>query len=67
MIEREYSKYILSCDCCGKQYECDTWHEAVDTKKDLGWTSKKIKNEWFDICDECTWNEGEEFKYEGGI
>lgn len=47
----------LECDICGEEADgdFDTFHEAVDWKKDKtnGWTSKKIEGNWHDLCPDC--------------
>lgn len=53
MINKEYGKTILSCDICEEQFKFDSFDEAVDYKKDNNWKSKKIKNEWIDMCPSC--------------
>lgn len=60
MIDKVYGKHILICDICG-EYEAgeneegfDTFAEAVQAKRELGWTSKRDKTGvWLEICSEC--------------
>jgi len=63
MIEKiNTNQFALSCDICcetidahneHRQRHFDSFHKAVDYKKDNGWKSKKIDGEWQDICPEC--------------
>ena len=52
-IENYYGKYNLICDCCNDIFTFDDFNEAVEYKKDFGWKSEKISNEWFDYCPDC--------------
>jgi hypothetical protein len=46
--------YMPTCDICGKQLAEEwTFQEAVEAKKNAGWCSRKIDNEWIDLCDDC--------------
>jgi hypothetical protein len=50
--------HIPTCDICGKQLAEEwTFQEAVEAKKNAGWCSRKIDNEWIDICDDCKWDQ----------
>jgi len=55
MISKEYGKFTLSCDICGSasEKEYDTFQDAIDAKKDIGWQSKKIDDQWADVCPDC--------------
>jgi len=55
MIDREYDGYILICDNCGHEANetIDTFQDAVDAKKELGWISKKDSKGWHDLCPDC--------------
>ena len=54
-IEKQYNKYILICDVDGEAHdeEYDTFSEAIDVKKELGWKSEMQNGEWVDMCKEC--------------
>lgn len=58
-IEREYGKWIPTCDGCGEQLEtCDTFDEALDELKVAGWSREYIDNgmddgEWINLCPAC--------------
>lgn len=56
MIEKQHYKYILICDVCGEDSEeCfDTFQDAVDGRKEIGWKSEKNNNEWKDVCPNCS-------------
>ena len=56
MIDRQYSKYVLTCDCCGLETTFDTFQEAVDYKKASGWKAQKLGEDWIDYCTECWGN-----------
>lgn len=55
MIDKQYSRYELTCDVCGTQSETnfDDFQEAVNFKKSEHWKSKKIDDIWIDICPDC--------------
>jgi hypothetical protein len=55
MIDKQFGDYVLICDICGEEAEeyFDTFHDAVEGKKKLGWKSEKISKGWADICPEC--------------
>lgn len=55
MIEYGENNTIeLTCDICGHCVSgFDSFHEAVDYKKENGWKSQKHKGEWEDICPKC--------------
>jgi hypothetical protein len=47
--------HSVECDICNEEMGEDfiDWNEAVEAKKENGWKSKKIGNEWKDICPDC--------------
>lgn len=56
VIDKHFGDYILVCDYCEEEAEeCwDTFQDAVDGKRKLGWKSKRIGNgRWKDICPNC--------------
>lgn len=54
MIDRQYGIYIVVCDLCGyESHDLNSFDEAVDYKNNNKWQSKKIDNEWTDICPAC--------------
>lgn len=55
MIEKTFNKYRIICDNCGEdgQYDYESFHEAVDNKKEEGFISKKYDNGWKDLCPNC--------------
>lgn len=55
MISKEYGKYTLICDICGAgtDQEFDSFQDAIDEREDIGWKSKRVDGEWFDICPDC--------------
>jgi len=62
MIDKEYGKYKLICDCCGendKELIFDTFQEAVDYKNDFNWLSMKIGEDWFNYCQSCKESQGD--------
>ena len=56
MIDKIHGKFRLICEECGDMslVEFDTFPDAVDGKKTLGWRSRKIMGAWKDICPDCT-------------
>ena len=61
MIEGFEGMYTLTCDVCGDEYP-ETFfdfYEAVEAKKIAGWKSRKIDDEWEDVCDVCLIKEQE--------
>lgn len=57
-IERRKYFFVLVCDCCGEESEkFDTWEEAKNAKKELGFKSTCYKTEtediWQDLCPDC--------------
>ena len=55
MISKDYGKYTLICDIygAGTDEEFETFQGAVDARGDIGWKSKKIVDEWADVCPDC--------------
>ena len=47
--------YDLSCDVCGEIIEdFDNFYDAVEYKKDNGWSSRKtLYGDWEDVCPDC--------------
>lgn len=53
-IQTFYSETYLTCDCCEKEVKFDSFYDAVDGKKEIGWISRKnVRDDWEDVCDEC--------------
>lgn len=46
--------FTPQCDVCGDVLE-DEWdfYDAVEAKKQAGWRSRKVDDEWIDICPYC--------------
>ena len=55
MISKEYGKYTLICDICGvgTDEDFDSFQDAIDSRADIGWKSKRADGEWLDICPDC--------------
>jgi len=56
MINKEYGKYVLTCDVCEERAEetFNSFVEAVDYRRASGWKVKKEKDgTWVDTCTEC--------------
>lgn len=54
MISKEYDKYTLECDCCGRYISnFDTFEDALYYAKEMGWKRKLEKGEWINICEDC--------------
>ena len=45
----------LECDVCGNSAckSFDSYGEVVEWMKNNGWTFKKEKNSWLDVCPDC--------------
>lgn len=59
MVDREYGKYVLVCDICGKEVTgFDTFDDALDYKDKEGWKSRRgqqldLKEGFVDVCSNC--------------
>lgn len=55
MIDKSFGNYVLICDICQEESEerFDTFQNAVDGKKELGWKSQKTNKGWQDVCTNC--------------
>lgn len=55
MIDKDFGVFKLVCDNCEERSEdsWDTFQDAVDAKKELGWESQGSSKGWKDICPEC--------------
>ena len=55
MIDKSFGSYVLICDICQEESEerFDTFQDAVDGKKELGWKSQKTNKGWQDVCTNC--------------
>lgn len=49
-------KKKLVCDICGIEIDVENFDEMLEYKKDFGWKSKKIKDEWEDYCPDCKYD-----------
>ena len=53
-ILKEYGKFILYCDICQEPIgEFMEFYDAVEGKKDLEVVSRRISEEWCDVCNQC--------------
>ncbi|MCX7951932.1 MAG: hypothetical protein N2594_08315 [Clostridiales bacterium] len=59
MIEKIHGKHYLICDCCGDEFEFDSYDKAIQFKRENDWKSRKYNGEWEDICDYCMEEIGE--------
>lgn len=59
MIDKQFGDYHLICDICNEEAEesFDTFYDAVEARKELGWKPKKTSKGWTDICPECSIND----------
>jgi hypothetical protein len=52
-----FNTFDIICDICGEETNkgFDSFSDAVAFKKDKsnGWKSRKVKDEWEDICPDC--------------
>lgn len=56
MIEREFGKFIASCDVCGETTApFKSWESCLYGIRDLGWRAYKNKetDEWENFCPAC--------------
>lgn len=58
MIDKTKGYYTIVCDICGETSEkFDTWEEAKDAKKKLGYKTTLYRTEtediWQDLCQDC--------------
>ena len=54
MIDKSQGVFYLVCDCCDEAVgDFDTFEDAVEAKKELGWTSVKEGKEFIDLCPIC--------------
>lgn len=56
MIQKEYGKFLISCDLCDQVCldAFDTFQDAVDNRRDQGYKiSKDTTGNWFDLCENC--------------
>ena len=55
-IDKIHGEYCLSCDICGEgpQQPFESFDEAIQYKKNNGWSSLQNRNgEWVELCDNC--------------
>lgn len=56
MIDRQYGRYSVSCDVCGRVLDDDTYddfQDALDGLKANGWKSVNNCGMWDNYCPEC--------------
>jgi len=57
-IEHYYRQYTVVCDCCGARLPGEeNFYDAVRAKREAGWESRKVNEEWEDICADCEFEE----------
>jgi len=53
-IEKLGAVYSPVCDHCGEELPAEfDFYDAVAAKKIAGWKSRRIGDEWEDICTDC--------------
>jgi hypothetical protein len=53
-IEKDYREYQLVCDICGGYVPgFETYQDALDYAKEMGWTTKRERGEWVNCCEDC--------------
>lgn len=58
MIEKEYGKYYIECDCCGCYIPgFVNFSDALEYAKESNWTFEKDNGEWTNLCEECKLSE----------
>lgn len=55
MIDRQHGYVIVVCDECADELNIltDSFVELMEYAKSIGWTSRKIANEWLHGCPKC--------------
>ena len=54
MIDKQYGKYVLSCDICGENVDgFDSFDEAERYTKENGWVISRTDGGWVNICPPC--------------
>lgn len=55
MIDRQGGVLVIECDECAATHEGDSgeWGEVWPEARRLGWTARKIDEEWIHRCPEC--------------
>ena len=56
MIEKINNIYKIICDSCGEVFpdNFNTFHDAVDYKRNNNWRSVKVsEGNWNEICPDC--------------
>lgn len=48
--------YEASCDGCsdGERVEAESFNDALDKLKDMGWTARSLGGEWHHFCAACS-------------
>ncbi len=56
MILQFFGSYVLICDVCGREIDefFFDYPDALEFKENNGWKGQKNKEEWEDICPECS-------------
>ena len=53
-IEKNYKEYFIACDDCGAtDGGFETFGDAEDAIKELGWQTKKVEGVWENYCEKC--------------
>jgi hypothetical protein len=55
LIDKQNGTFQLSCDICGEvnPKTFPDFYDAVEFKKENGWKSRKLHDQWHDVCPEC--------------
>ena len=56
MIERLYEhgdKQHVMCDCCGEEFETDSFEDALDILRSENWQTIKNGKHWEHYCPDC--------------
>jgi hypothetical protein len=55
MIDKQFGKFLLICDICGRQHDEEFYDfgDAVETKKNIEWSSMMVSGTWSDVCHKC--------------
>ena len=57
-IERFNGIYTPTCDICGDELPGEfDFYDVVNAKRREGWKSRKVNEEWQDVCCDCQHSE----------
>ena len=52
-LQTKFGTYRI-CDKCGRHSPyAESFNEAIDKAKEVGWITKKVNDKWEDYCPDC--------------